>query len=121
MPGRCRLKNLYTTPVSRTIIGGCRQPTAPPCRSDGALGQVSLLMRESRATLNEGVVVVRADPQRSQPGIRDTEALDGAIQAHEILNCPDAWLGVLIQVRRQFRELLCEARGLSSQPTELDC
>jgi hypothetical protein len=62
MPGRCQLKNLYTTPVSRTIIGGQRRPTAPLVGAIGPWGQVSLLMRESRATLNEGVVVVRADP-----------------------------------------------------------
>jgi hypothetical protein len=75
--------------------------------------------------LNEGILVVRADQPRSEPGIRDAEGLvrairRRAIEAHAILNCPDARIGELIQVRRQFQELLCEARGLSAQPTELD-
>jgi hypothetical protein len=86
---------------------------------------VNLLMRKWRATLNEGVVVVRADQPRSEPGIRDAEGLARAIrrvaiEAHKILNCPDARIGELIQVRRQFQELRGEACGLSAQPTELD-
>ena len=86
--------------------------------------QVSLLMHEWRAPLNERVVVVSADQPRSEPGICDAEGLARAIlrraiQAHEILDNSDARIGELIQVRRQFQELLREARGLSSQPTEL--
>ena len=75
--------------------------------------------------MDEGVLVVRADQQRSEPGIRDAEGLARAIrrlaiEAHEILNRPDARIEELIKVRRQFQELLRETRGLSSQPTELD-
>jgi hypothetical protein len=41
------------------------------------------------------------------------------MEAHEIMNCATARIGELITVRRHFEELLREARGVSSQPTEL--
>jgi hypothetical protein len=75
--------------------------------------------------LDEGVLVVRAGQPRSLSGIRDAEGLarsirQRAIEAHKIVNCPNAQIGELITIRRQFAELLQEARGLSSQPTDLE-
>jgi hypothetical protein len=75
--------------------------------------------------MDEGLLEDKVEQQRSEPGIRDAEGLARAIrrlaiEAHEILNRPDARIGELIKVRRQFQELLRAARGLSSQPTELD-
>ena len=75
--------------------------------------------------MDEAVGVVRADQPRSEAGIRDAEGLARAIrrraiQAHAILSGPDARIDELIEARRQFQELLREARGLSAQPTELD-
>ena len=57
--------------------------------------------------MDEAVGVVRADQPRSEAGIRDAEGLARAIrrraiQAHAILNCPDARIDELIQVRRHF-------------------
>jgi hypothetical protein len=75
--------------------------------------------------LNEGLFEVRADEPRSASSIRDAEELARAIrrraiEAHEIMNCPNARIGKVIKIRRHFEELLQEARGLSSQPTELE-
>jgi hypothetical protein len=82
-------------------------------------------MRKWKATLHEGILVVGEDQPRSASGIRNAEGLARAIrrramEAHEIVNCPNARVGDLIKVRRHFEELIREARGLSTQPTELE-
>ncbi len=75
--------------------------------------------------MDEGVLVVRGKEERSTSGIRDAEGLAQvirrlAIEAHEIVNCPDAGIGELINLCRQFEELLREAGGHCSQPAELE-
>jgi hypothetical protein len=75
--------------------------------------------------MDEAVGVVRAAQPRAEAGICDAGGLarairQRAIQAHAILSGPDARIDELIEARRQFQELLREARGLSAQPTELD-
>ena len=87
---------------------------------------VSDSIRKSRTTLDEGVLVVSGDASRSEFGIVDAEELAWeirrrAIQAHAIVNGPDAQFGELLKVQRQFDELLRAARSLSSRPTELEC
>ena len=73
--------------------------------------------------MDEGVSVVGADKRRSVPVTLDAEELARAIrglavEAHEILNRPDATTGELIALRRRSRELLRVARG--SQLTEIE-
>jgi hypothetical protein len=67
-------------------------------------------------TMDPGVSVVGADERRSEPGNLDTEQLARsirrlAIAAHAILRRPDAPRGELVDLRRQLKELLREARG----------
>ena len=73
--------------------------------------------------MDEGVSVVNADKRRSEPVSLDAEELVRAIrglavEAHEILNRPDATIGELIERRRRSKELLRVARG--SHLTEIE-
>jgi hypothetical protein len=57
-------------------------------------------MQKWKATLDEGVLVVRGDQPRSAYGIRDAQGFARAIrrramEAHEIVNRPDARVGEL--------------------------
>jgi hypothetical protein len=75
--------------------------------------------------LSEGALIDRADQSRASSGIRDAAELAReirrrAIEAHKVVNSPNAGIGELIKIRRQFEELLRVARGLSSQPTVLE-
>ena len=73
--------------------------------------------------MDEGVSVVGADKRRCEPVTLDAEELARAIrglavEAHEIMNRPDATAGELIELRRRSSELLRVARG--SQLTEIE-
>ncbi len=75
--------------------------------------------------MGEGVLVVREEEERSASGICDAEGLAQvirrlAIEAHEIVNRPDARIGELINLCRQIEELLREAGGHCSRPAELE-
>jgi hypothetical protein len=90
------------------------QAGLPALWSDGAPGAM---------TLEKGVSVVGADKRRSEPVTLDAEELARAIrgltvEAHEIMNRPDAATGELIKLRRRSKELGRVARG--SQLTEIE-
>ena len=73
--------------------------------------------------MDEGVSVAGADKRRSEPVTLDAEELARAIRglavdAHEILNRPDATTGELIERRRRAKELLRVVQG--SQLTEIE-
>jgi hypothetical protein len=67
-------------------------------------------------TMDQGVSVVGADGRRSERGSLDARELAReirrlAVDAHEILNRPDAPTGELNKLRRRIEELLRVARG----------